>query len=91
MFLSFIFFSILSPSNYEIKRDISDRKDSCTDDVRITFNGIITKKSNIDGPIKSSTSKSLLIQILFFFCFVLNIKNFYRRKKRSNYLGSNRC
>jgi hypothetical protein len=54
-----IFFRILSPSSYEIKRDITDRKDSCTDDIRITFNGIATKKSNIDGPIKSSTSKSV--------------------------------
>jgi len=55
---TFLFFSILSPSNYEIKRDGSDRKDSCTDDVRVNIHGIIAKKSNIDGPIKTSTSKS---------------------------------
>ncbi len=57
-YIRLIFFSILSPSNYEIKRDTSDRKDSSVDDIRISFNGIITKKANVDGLMKSSTSKS---------------------------------
>ncbi|CAF1097604.1 unnamed protein product [Rotaria sordida] len=48
---------IISPSNYEIKRNLSERKDSCTDDSRINIIGNTRKKSGTDGLIKSSTSK----------------------------------
>jgi hypothetical protein len=41
--------SILSPSNSEMKHDVGERKDSCTDDIRISFNGVITKKATNDG------------------------------------------
>ncbi|CAF3826595.1 unnamed protein product [Adineta steineri] len=50
---------ILSPSNYELnKRDASERKDSFTDDTRLSFSSSNThKKSNADGSMKSLTSK----------------------------------
>jgi hypothetical protein len=67
-------------------RGASERKDSFTDDIRLSFSGIIPKKSNTDGSIKSSTSKSKLIE------YFLPIKsNSSRRKKRSNYLGTHWC
>ncbi|CAF3303438.1 unnamed protein product [Rotaria sp. Silwood2] len=48
---------IISPSNYEIKRNSSERKDSGNDENRTNVSGNTRKKSGTDGPMKSSTSK----------------------------------
>ncbi|CAF1551520.1 unnamed protein product, partial [Adineta ricciae] len=50
---------ILSPSNYELKREASERKDSVSDDIRLSFSSSTgnQKKHNADGSAKSSTSK----------------------------------
>jgi hypothetical protein len=49
--------SIVSPSNYEKKRELTDRKDSITEDLRPNTTGLNIKKSGTDGtraPLKSS-------------------------------------
>ncbi len=55
---------IVSPSNYEKKRELTDRKDSVTDDQRTNVSGLSVKKSNIDGTSKPPVLKSS--SILFF-------------------------
>ncbi len=59
---------IVSPSNYEKKRELTDRKDSVTDDQRTNVSGLSVKKSNIDGTSKPPVLKSS--SILFFFVLV---------------------
>jgi hypothetical protein len=61
----FIIFSIVSPSNYEKKRELADRKDSITDDPRTNVNGSNLKKLNTDGPSKPSALKSSFILFSF--------------------------
>jgi hypothetical protein len=53
---------ILSPSNFEVKRDATERKDSIVDDVRKSFNGVLTKKSNADGTGRPAAFKSSFLR-----------------------------
>lgn len=48
-------FRIVSPSHYEMIREITERKDSCTEDIRITVNGNVSKKPTADASSKTST------------------------------------
>lgn len=53
------FFSrILSPSNTETKREISDRKGSFIEDNRSNFNGVLNRKTMNENSIKIPNSKS---------------------------------
>ena len=63
-------FSIVSPSNYEKRRELADRKDSITEDQRTNTTGVNMKKSGTDNtrpPLKSS----------LFFVFDLNERSVY--------------
>lgn len=73
---------ILSPSHYEIKREATERKDSCTEDTRISFNGIVVKKSNTDASSKSS-SKSMYPS--FFICHAKMM--FIQKRKKQQLSG----
>jgi hypothetical protein len=57
--------SIVSPSNYEKKRELTDRKDSITDDLRTNIGGLNVKKSGIDGTSKPPVLKSSSSFFLF--------------------------
>ncbi|CAF3237234.1 unnamed protein product [Rotaria sp. Silwood2] len=48
---------IVSPSSFEIKREPTDRKDSCTDDNRPNINGINMKKPSSDSTSKPPSLK----------------------------------
>jgi len=54
-------FSIVSPSNYELKREAADRKDSASDTNRTTTNSLNMRKLNADGPIKPPALKSSFV------------------------------
>ena len=58
---------ILSPSNFEVKqREPTERKDSVVDDIRVSFNGVLTKKSNTDGTGRPAAFKSSFLHLDLF-------------------------
>ena len=53
-----LFCRILSPSNNETKREMSDRKGSFIEDNRSNFNGVLNRKTMNENSIKIPNSKS---------------------------------
>jgi hypothetical protein len=54
-------FSIVSPSNFELKREAADRKDSASDTNRTTANSLNMRRSNPDGTNKPPALKSSFV------------------------------
>jgi hypothetical protein len=54
-------FSIVSPSNFELKREAADRKDSASDTNRTNANSLNMRKLNADGISKPSALKSSFV------------------------------
>lgn len=69
---SVFYWSIVSPSHFEFKREANARKDSATEEIRPNTTDSTTRKSNYDGP-----SRSLILKSTWR-CF-LNLRVWYPR------------